>query len=104
MLSATRRPRPASSRPILGEGDVVGGLPLLPPYTQSSRSDSRGAVTGAARFVTDNVGIVANEALLMATETVEAVTRRVRTAGGTIETVARASLVYAVRGWRSRRA
>jgi hypothetical protein len=70
----------------------------------TAKSTVRGAVTGAARLVSDNVGIVANEALLLATETVEAVTSRVRTAGGMIETVARASLVYAVRGWRSRRA
>ena len=70
----------------------------------TAKSTVRGAVTGAARFVTDNVNIVANEALLMAAETVETVTRKARTAGGAIEAVGRVSLVYAIRGWRSLRA
>ena len=70
----------------------------------TAKSTVRGAVTGAARFVTDNVNIVANEALLMAAETVETMTRKARTAGGAIEAVGRVSLVYAIRGWRSIRA
>ena len=68
------------------------------------KSNMRGAVTGAASFVTDNVGIVANEALLMANETADTVTRGVQTVAGAVETAARAVLEYAVRGWRSLKA
>jgi hypothetical protein len=69
----------------------------------TAKSAVRGAVGGTARFVTDNVGIVANEALLMTTETVESVTRRVRATAGAIETAVRAVRVQAARGWRSLR-
>ena len=68
------------------------------------KSTMRGAVTGAASFVTDNVGIAANEALLMANETADTVTRSVQSVAGAVETAARAVLEYAVRGWRSLKA
>jgi hypothetical protein len=70
----------------------------------TAKSALRGAVTGAGRLVTDNVAIVGNEALLMATETIETVTRSVQTAAGAVDTVWRTTLLYAVRGWRSLKA
>jgi hypothetical protein len=68
------------------------------------KSTMRGAVTGATRFVTDNVGIVANEALQMANETADTVTRSVQTIASAVETAARAVLEHAGRGWRSLKA
>jgi hypothetical protein len=68
------------------------------------KSTMRGAVAGTASFVTDNVGIVAKEAVLFATETTDAVSRRVQTAASAIDTAARAFLMYATRGWRSLKA
>jgi len=65
------------------------------------KSTMRGAVTGATRFVTDNVGIVANEAALFATDTTGAVSRRIQTATGASDAATRAVLTYAARGWRS---
>ena len=70
----------------------------------TAKSALTGAVTGSARFVTDNVGIVANEAVLFATETTQAVARAAQTVAGGLDTAARGTLVYAVRGWRSLRA
>jgi hypothetical protein len=70
----------------------------------TAKSALRGAVTGAGRLVTDNVAIVGNEALLMATETIETVARSVQTATGAVDTVWRTTLLYAVRGWRSLKA
>ena len=70
----------------------------------TAKSALRGAVSGTAHFVTDNVGIVANEALLMATETVESVTCRVQGVARAIGNAPRAALLQAARGWRSLRA
>jgi hypothetical protein len=70
----------------------------------TAKSALRGAVTGAGRLVTDNVSIVANEALLMANETADTVTRSVQAVTGAVDTVWRTTLVYAVRGWRSLKA
>lgn len=70
----------------------------------TAKSAVRGAISGTAHFVTDNVGIVANEALLMANETAETIIRSVQTAAGTVESVRRTVLNYAERGWRSLRA
>ena len=67
----------------------------------ATKSAMRDAVTGAGRLVTDNVAIVANEALLMANETIETVTRSVQAANGAVESAWRTALVYAARGWRS---
>ena len=67
----------------------------------TAKSALRGTVTGAGRLVTDNVSIVANEATLMVAETVGTVTRRVQNAAGAVETAARITLIYVVRGWRS---
>jgi hypothetical protein len=68
------------------------------------KSGMRGAAAGATRFVTDNVSIVANEAVLFAAETTEAISRRVQTAAGAIDTAGRMVLIYVARGWRSLRA
>ena len=70
----------------------------------TAKSAMRGAVTGAARLVTDNVGIVANDVLLMATETAGTLTRSVQSTAAAVETSARTALIYAVRGWRSLKA
>jgi hypothetical protein len=70
----------------------------------TAKSALRGAVTGAGRLVTDNVSIVANEALLMANETADTVTRSVQAVTGAVDTAWRTTLVYAVRGWRSLKA
>jgi hypothetical protein len=70
----------------------------------TAKSALRGAVTGAGRLVTDNVSIVANEALLMANETADRVTRSVQTVAGAMETAVRTVLEHAARGWRSLKA
>jgi hypothetical protein len=70
----------------------------------TAKSALRGAVSGAGRLVTDNVAIVANEASLMATETIETVIRSLQTANGAVETAGRTVLIYAARGWRSLKA
>lgn len=70
----------------------------------TAKSAVRGAVTGTAYFVTENVSIVANEALLMANETAETIIRSVQTAPGTVESARRTVLIYAERGWRSLKA
>lgn len=70
----------------------------------TAKSALRGAAAGTAHFVTDNIAIVANEAVLFATETAQAVTRRVQTAADAIDMTARATLVLAARGWRSLKA
>jgi hypothetical protein len=70
----------------------------------TAKSALRVAVTGAGRLVTDNVAIVANEALLMANETVETVARTVQAANGAAESAWRTALVYAARGLRSLKA
>ena len=66
----------------------------------TAKSAMRGAVTGAGRLVADNVNAVANEAVLMATETAAAVDRAAQTVTGMVESIARAGLLQAVRGWR----
>jgi hypothetical protein len=70
----------------------------------TAKSALRGAVTGAGRLVTDNVSIVANEALLMANETADTVTRNMQAVTGAVEAVARAVAEHAARGWRSLKA
>ena len=70
----------------------------------TAKSALRGAVTGAGRLVTDNVSIVANEALLMANETADTVTRNVQAVTGAVEGAARAVAEHAARGWRSLKA
>jgi len=67
----------------------------------TAKSAMRGAVTGAGRLVTDNVAIVANEALLMTTETIEAVRRSVQTVTCVVETAAQAALTQVAWVWRS---
>ena len=70
----------------------------------TAKSALRGAVTGAGRLVTDNVSIVANEALLMANETAGTLTRSVQNAADALDAAWRTALVYAARGWRSLKA
>src|SRR5215467_4106812 len=67
----------------------------------NAKSALQGAMVGAVGFVTHNVNVVANEAVLAVVESAEAVERAYRTAAGMVETKARAGLVYAVRGLRS---
>jgi hypothetical protein len=67
----------------------------------NAKSALHGAMAGAVGFVTHNVNVVANEAVLAVAESAGAIERAYRTAVGKVETRARASLVYAVRGWRS---
>jgi len=67
----------------------------------NAKSALQGAMVGAVGFVTHNVNVVANEAVLAVVERAEAVERAYRTAAGMVETKARAGLVYAVRGLRS---
>jgi hypothetical protein len=67
----------------------------------TAKSAVRGAFTGAGRFVTDNVAIVASEASLMAKETIETATRSVRTATAAVETITRTALTQAAWVWRS---
>ena len=67
----------------------------------TAKSAVRDTAFGAVHFVADNVRIVANEATLMVAETVGTVTRRVQNAAGAVETAARITLIYVVRGWRS---
>jgi hypothetical protein len=64
----------------------------------------RGAVADAAHLVAHNVSVVANEALLVAKETVESVERAVRTSAGAVETIRRANVVQTVRSWWSLKA
>ena len=70
----------------------------------TAKSVVRDAAIGAARLVTDNVSIVANEALLMANETADTVTRSIQTVTGAAETAARAAWNTPQRGWRSLKA
>jgi hypothetical protein len=70
----------------------------------NAKSAVRGAVTGAGRLVTDNVGIAAREALQMANETADSVTRGVYTVTGAIETLARTAWLQVLRGWQSLKA
>jgi len=67
----------------------------------NAKSALQGAMVGAVGFVTHNVNVVANEAVLAVVESAEAVERAYRTAAAMVETKARAGLVYAVRGLRS---
>jgi hypothetical protein len=70
----------------------------------NAKSAMRDAVTGAGRLVTDNVGIAAREALQMANETADTVTRGVQTVTGAIETIARSAWLQVLRGWQSLKA
>jgi hypothetical protein len=56
------------------------------------------------RLVTDNVSMAANEALLMANETADSVTRGVQTVTGAVETIARTAWLHVLRGWQSLKA
>jgi hypothetical protein len=67
----------------------------------NAKSALNGAMAGAVGFVTHNVNVVANEAVLAVAESAEAIERAYRTAAGMVETRARAGLVYAQQGWRS---
>ncbi len=67
----------------------------------NAKSALNGAMAGAVGFVTHNVNVVANEAVLAVRENVEAIERTYRRATGMIENTARLGLVYAQRGWRS---
>jgi hypothetical protein len=66
-----------------------------------AKSAVRDAAFGTARLVTDNVSMVANEALLMANETADSVTRGVQTVTGAIENIARTAWLQVLRGWQS---
>ena len=70
----------------------------------NAKSAVRDAAVGAARVVTDNVSMVANEALQMANETADSVTRRVQAVTGAVETIARAAWLHVLRGWQSLKA
>ena len=70
----------------------------------TAKSAMRGAVADAAHLVAHNVSVVANEALLVAKETVESVERAVRTAAGAGETIRHANVVQTVRSWWSLKA
>ena len=67
----------------------------------NAKSALNGAMAGAVGFVTHNVNVVANEAVLAVRENVEAIERTYRRATGMMENTARLGLVYAQRGWRS---
>jgi hydroxymethylglutaryl-CoA reductase len=67
----------------------------------NAKSALQGAMVGAVGFVTHNVNVVANEAVLAVVESAEAVERAYRRAASMVETNARAGLVYASRSWRS---
>jgi hypothetical protein len=67
----------------------------------NAKSALHGAMVGAVGFVTHNVNVIANEAVLAVVESTEAVERAYRRAASMVETNARAGLVYAVRGLRS---
>lgn len=70
----------------------------------TAKSAMRGAVADAAHLIAHNVSVVANEALLVAKETVESVERAVRTAAGAVETIRHANVVQTVRSWWSLKA
>ena len=70
----------------------------------TAKSALRGAVTGTGRLVTDNIAIVANEAVLMAAETTETLARSVLRTTAAAETAGRTVLIYAARGWHSLKA
>ena len=70
----------------------------------TAKSAMRGAVADAAHLVAHNVSVVANEALLVAKDTVESVERAVRTAAGAVETIRHANVVQTVRSWWSLKA
>ena len=70
----------------------------------TAKSAMRGAVADAAHLVAHNVSVVANEALMVAKETVESVERAVRTAAGAGETIRHANVVQTVRSWWSLKA
>ena len=70
----------------------------------TAKSGVRDTAIGAVRLVTDNVSMVANEALLMANETADTVTRSVQRVTSAVETAVRAVLEHAARGWRSLKA
>ena len=67
----------------------------------NAKSVLQGAMVGAVGFVTHNVNVVANEAVLAVVESAEAVERAYRRVASMAETNARAGLVYASRSWRS---
>ena len=67
----------------------------------NAKSALQGAMVGAVGFVTHNVNVVANEAVLAVVESAEAVERGYRRVASMVETNARAGLVYASRSWRS---
>ena len=66
-----------------------------------AKSALQGAMVGAVGFVTHNVNVVANEAVLAVVESAEAVERAYRRAASMVETNARAGLLYASSSWRS---
>jgi hypothetical protein len=70
----------------------------------TAKSAMRGAVADAAHLIAHNVSVVANEALLVAKETVESVERAVRTAAGAVETIRHANVVQTMRSWWSLKA
>ena len=70
----------------------------------TAKSAVRDTAIGAVRLVTDNVSMAANEALLMANETADTVTRSVQRVTSAVETAVRAVLEHAARGWRSLKA
>ena len=70
----------------------------------TAKSAMRGAIADAAHLVAHNVSVVANEALLVAKETVESVERAVRTSAGAVETIRHANVVQTVRSWWSLKA
>ena len=70
----------------------------------TAKSAVRDTAVGAVRLVTDNVSMVANEALLMANETADSVTRGVQTVTGAAETIARTAWLHVLRGWQSLKA
>ncbi|MGB7854583.1 MAG: hypothetical protein WBL48_01640 [Pseudolabrys sp.] len=70
----------------------------------TAKSAVRDTAIGAVRLVTDNVSMVANEALLMANETADSVTRGIQTVTGAAETIARTAWLHVLRGWQSLKA
>ena len=70
----------------------------------TAKSAVRDTAIGAVRLVTDNVSMAANEALLMANETADSVTRGVQTVTGAVETIARTAWLHVLRGWQSLKA
>jgi hypothetical protein len=66
----------------------------------NAKSAVRDTALGAVRLVTDNVSMVANEALMMANDTADAITRSMQQAANAVETTARAGVTYAARSYR----